>query len=197
MESAGKDMRRHMKRKSIGTNYSMCVQPTFLVGTYHEDGTPNFAPITWISATCEGEAYLLVVSIYGTKRTKQNILREKQLSVNLVSVDMLELVDYFGSSRAKRIGGEGVSYSWTASEYVHAPMLDSSRWVYECEVAQTVKTGNSDTFFCRIKNIQIDESIEVGNTFEVNLVPFNPVIYSGQYHSIGAHLGKIGDFYRE
>ena len=62
-----------MKSKSIGTNYSMCVQPTFLVGTYNEDGQPNFAPTTWVSATCDkGEEYLITVSIHGTKRTKHS-----------------------------------------------------------------------------------------------------------------------------
>ncbi len=185
-----------MKRKSIGSHYSMCVQPTFIIGTYNEDGKPNFAPITWISATCEGEEYLLVVSIYGTKRTKENILRTRQLSVNLVSTDMLELVDYFGNAKSKESEKEGIAYSYSASEYVNAPMLDASRWVYECEISETVKTGASDTFFCRIKNIQIDENIEVGDTFEINLEPFEPVVYSGQYHSLGKNLGKIGDFYK-
>ncbi len=184
-----------MKRKSIGTNYSMCVQPAFIIGTYNEDGRPNFAPITWVSATCEGEAYLLVVSIYGTKRTKENMLRTKQLSVNLVSTDMLELVDYFGSGCAKNSKEDTVAYAYTKSEYVYAPLLEASRWIYECEVAEVVKTGESDTFFCRIKNIQIDENIMVGDTFEINLEQFEPVIYSGQYHSIGRRLGEIGDFY--
>lgn len=180
-----------MKRKSIGTNYSMCVQPTFLIGTYHEDGSPNFAPITWVSATCEGQEYLLVVSMFGTKKTKQNVIREKALTVNLVSTDMLHLVDYFGSPEKDRMKK---TYAYEKSEFVYAPVLDASRWVYECEVVSSVKTGDSDTFFCRIKNIQIDESIDVGDTFEIDLTKFDPVIYSGQYHSLGKHLGKIGDF---
>lgn len=40
-----------VKRKSIGTHFSMCVQPAFIIGTNNEDGTHNFAPITWISVT--------------------------------------------------------------------------------------------------------------------------------------------------
>lgn len=40
-----------VKRKSIGTHFSMCVQPAFIIGTNNEDGTHNFAPITWVSAT--------------------------------------------------------------------------------------------------------------------------------------------------
>ena len=58
----------------------------------------------------------------------------------------------------------------------------------------SVKTGESDTFFCRIKNIQIDERVELGDTFDIDLTKFDPIIYSGQYHSLGKHLGKIGDF---
>ncbi len=180
-----------MKRKSIGTGYSMCVQPTFIVGTYNEDGSPNFAPITWVSATCEGKDYMLVVSIFGTKQTKQNIIREKSLSVNLASTDMLHLVDYFGSPQK---GIDKAEYSYEKSSYVSAPILDASRWVYECEVATSIKTGDSDTFFCKIKNIQIDESIEVGDTFDIDLTKFDPIIYSGCYHSLGKYLGKIGDF---
>lgn len=180
-----------MKRKSIGTNYSMCVQPTFIIGTYNEDNSPNFAPITWVSATCDGEDYLLVVSMFGTKKTKQNVIRTRSLSVNLASVDMLDLVDYFGSTEKNTNKPE---YSYEKSEFVFAPVLDQSRWVYECEVVSSVKTGASETFFCKIKNIQIDENIDVGGTFDVDLTKFDPVIYSGQYHSLGKHLGKIGVF---
>lgn len=34
-------------------------------------------------------------------------------------------------------------------------------------------------------------------TFKINLEDFQPVVYSGMYHSIGKCLGKIGDFYKE
>lgn len=183
-----------MKRKDIGKNYSMCVQPAFIIGTYNENGEANFAPITWVSVTCEGDDYLIVISMYGTKRTKENVFRTKQLSINLVSVDMLGLVDYLGNSAVKNSNHKKPPFAYTASEYVYAPLLDQSRWIYECEVAQTVKTGKSDTFFCRIKNVQIDERIDVSDTFGINLVQFDPVIYSGQFFSLGKYLGNIGDF---
>lgn len=48
-----------MKRKSVKPIYSMCVQPSFIIGTNNEDGSFNFAPITWVSATHEdGDGYL-------------------------------------------------------------------------------------------------------------------------------------------
>lgn len=58
-------MAKNMNRKSIGPHYSMCVQPAFIIGTNHEDGSHNFAPITWVSVTCEKDCdYLLDISMY-------------------------------------------------------------------------------------------------------------------------------------
>ena len=61
-------------------------------------------------------------------------------------------------------------------------------------MVRSVETGNSTTFFCAIKNIQIDEQLDCKDTFDVNLTKLDPVIYSGMYHSVGKLLGKIGDF---
>ena len=184
-----------VKRKSAGTHFSMCVQPAFIVGTNNEDGTYNFAPITWVSVTNEKDSdYLLTISMFGTKKTKQNVLRTGILSVNLVSTDMLELMDYFGTHHAKDGKKDAVPYNVSKGEAVDVPILDASRWVYECEVVQSVETGESTTFFCRIKNVQIDEQIECDDTFDINLTKLDPVVYSGMYHSIGKLLGKIGDF---
>ena len=184
-----------IKRRSVGTHFSMCVQPAFIIGTNNDDGTYNFAPITWVSVTSEKENdYLLTISMFGTKRTKQNVIRTGVLSVNLVSTDMLELMDYFGTHHAKDGKKNAMSYSVGRGEVVDVPVLDASRWVYECEVVHSIETGESTTFFCKIKNIQIDEQLECVDTFDVNLTKLDPVIYSGMYHSIGHLLGKIGDF---
>ena len=90
------------KRRSVDPVYSMCVQPSFIIGTNNEDGSANFTPITWVSVTHEeGDGYLLVISMSGSKMTKQNVLRTGIFSANLVSTDMLPLMDYFGSRHAK------------------------------------------------------------------------------------------------
>ena len=184
-----------VRRRSVGTQFSMCVQPAFVIGTTNEDGTHNFAPITWVSVTNETENdYLLTISMFGTKRTKQNVIRTGALSVNLVSTDMLALMDYFGTHHARDGQKDAMAYSVSRGEVVDVPVLDASRWVYECEVVQSVETGNSMTFFCRIRNIQADERLNCADTFDIDLTQLDPVIYSGMYHSIGNLLGKIGDF---
>jgi flavin reductase (DIM6/NTAB) family NADH-FMN oxidoreductase RutF len=186
------------KRKSMGINYSMCVQPTFLIGTYDEDGNVDFAPITWVSVTCdngENNHFMLVISMFGSKKTKLNVIKTKQLSANLVSTNMLHLVDYFGSNSGNNGIKDKKPYDYSNGEVLHVPTLDLSKWVYECEVKKIVQTGDSDTFFCDIKNVQIDNDIDICDGIDLTL--FDPVVYSGHYHSIGKHLGKIGDYLKE
>lgn len=182
------------KRKSVGTNHSMCVQPAFLIGTYDENGNVNFAPITWVSVTWDTDNYMLVISMFGSKKTKQNAMKTKQLSANLVSTDMLHLMDYFGSVSGENELKNKVLYDYDDGEVLHVPTLDLSKWVYECEVAKIVETGDSDTFFCTIKNVQVDSDIDI--SCGIDLTKFDPVIYSGNYHALGKYLGKIGDFYQ-
>ena len=185
---------KDVKRKSVGTHFSMCVQPAFIVGTNNEDGTYNFAPITWVSVTNEKENdYLLVISMFGTKRTKQNVIRTGVLSVNLVSTDMLGLMDYFGTHHANDGIKDGISYDVIRGDVIDVPILDASRWIYECEVVKSVELGESTTFFFHCSANRMPNCRRM-DTFDVNLTKLEPVIYSGMYHSIGKLLGKIGDF---
>ncbi len=184
-----------MKRKSVDPIYSMCVQPSFIIGTNNEDGSYNFAPITWVSATYEkGDGYLLVISMSGNKRTRQNVIRSGIFSANLVNTNMLPLMDYLGSKHAAEGDKTDVEYGVSRGEVLDVPTMDESPWVYECEVERSVETGESVTFFCNIRNIQVDENLSCEDTFDVDLTVLDPVIYSGRYHSLGSMLGKIGDF---
>ena len=106
-------------------------------------------------------------------------------------------MDYFGLSHGKDGQKNELLYDFSRGQVIEVPVLDSSPWVYECEVVKSVEIGESTTFFCKIRNVQIDEKVECSNTFDVDLTKFNPVIYSGKYHSIGNLLGEIGDFYRK
>ena len=184
-----------IRRRSVDPVYSMCVQPSFIIGTNNEDGTDNFAPITWVSVTHEkGDGYLLVISMSGTKMTKRNILRTGIFSANLVSTEMLPLMDYFGSRHAADGKKSGMEYTVSRGQVLDVPVLDQSRWVYECEVSQKVNIGDSTTFFCPIRNIQMDERLVCKDSFDVDLTVLDPVIYSGKYHSLGKVLGNIGDY---
>ena len=187
-----------IQRASVGPHFSMCVQPAFIIGTRNEDGSPNFAPITWVSVTHHrGDDYLLVISMSGTKRTRENVERTGLFSANLVSEAMLPLMDYLGTHHARHGKKDAMAYGVSRGEALDVPTLDASPWVYECQVIRAVETGASATFFCRILNVQIDRRVACRDVFDVDLTQLRPVVYSGMYHSIGKLLGRIGDFSKE
>ncbi|MCL2202802.1 MAG: flavin reductase family protein [Defluviitaleaceae bacterium] len=181
-----------MKRVHSDKGYTTHIQPAFLIGTYNEDGSPNFAPITWVSSSWDGETPLMVISMNGTKKTKENIARTKLLSANMVSVDMLELLDYFG----KTSGLDGVKrdmpYEYEDGHVLRVPTLNVSRRLFECEVVGTYETSDTITYFCRSRNRQQIEGLD-GSYKDMALL--EPLVYSGRYYKLGDFLGEMGAFY--
>ncbi len=184
-----------MIRNNVEPIYPVCVQPAFIIGTNNKDKTYNFAPASWVSGTEKEEGkYMLVISMTGTSRTKENMMRDGRLSVNLVSRDMLTLMDYLGSKHGEDGPKDDIYYGVGRGKNIDVPTLDASPWVYECEVDKTVNNGVSTTFFCDIRNIQKDINLGGEDQFDVDLTVLDPVIYSGRYHSLGEMLGEVGDF---
>jgi len=184
-----------MKRIDSEKEYSLCVQPTFLIGTYNEDSTPNFCPITWVSVINDDTNFLLVISMNGLKATKENVNRTGLLSANLVGTDMLDLVDYFGLHSAKDGHKNKIEYDYQDGRKLNVPTLDKSKWVYECRVVNTVQNGKTITYFCKMENVQIIEELQnTDSLWGIDLTKLDPVVYSGMYHSIDKCLGEIGDF---
>ena len=184
-----------MKRINSTACYTTHIQPVFLIGTYNEDGSPNFCPITWVSSTWDGWDNghgLMVISMNGTKKTKDNIARTGIFSANLVSTDMLELLDYFGSSSGIDAPKNTLPYEYEDGHVLRVPTLSISRRVFECEVVNTFDTSDSTTYFCISKNCQQIEGLGKGAE---DMALLEPVVYSGRYFKLGEFLGEMGDFY--
>lgn len=167
-------------------------QQVFLIGTYNEDGSDNFAPISWISYT-NGEPSCLIISIKGIKNTPLNIERTGLLSAAIVTPEWLPLIEQFNDATYSRALFENMHYDVVKGNVLNVPLLADSKFSYECEVIQTVKLGETATYFAQIKNINMSEEIKALEFFDLRVI--NPLIYSPMnYFTVGEHLGRIGDF---
>ena len=177
------------------TENSMCffTQQPFLIGTYDEDGSPHFAPISWISFT-GGPPCCLVISVYGGKRKKQttvNIERDGVLSATVVTPDLLPFVEQH--NRATSREGLLLSQETEAGKKLCVPLLKNAKWSYECEVIQTVTIGDCPTYFAAFRQVNVREDIQKLDFIDLRAV--NPVIYGPEhYFRVGEHLGQIGDY---
>lgn len=183
-----------MKKIDIEPERIFCPQPMYVIGTYNEDYTPNFGVITWIGFNWNGSPHIML-GVGGKKRTKENIQRSKVFSANLVSSEMLWLADYFGCTHGDEGIKDKVKYEFTDGSSLKVPILASSKWVFECEVAETVELNDSHIFVSEIKNIQIAEEFKNMDKEMIDLLKLDPVLYAPyNYFSLGKKLGNCGDW---
>ena len=185
-----------MSKISIAPQMVFCPQPMYAIGTMNENDKPNFSVITWIGFNWNGSPHIML-GIGGSKRTKDNIIRTSEFSANLVSRDFLKLADYFGST--KGYDGEKVAlpYDYGSGKVLNVPVLEKSRWVFECTVAKTIELSDSHIFVSEIRNIQIDEQLEDMNMEVIDLARLDPVVYAPYgYFGITERIGNCGDWRR-
>ncbi len=183
-----------MNKISIEPEQVFCPQPMYAIGTYNEDGEANFAIITWIGFNWNGSPHIML-GIGGRKRTKDNIVRENVFSANLVSADMLWLADYFGCTRGYDGPKKRVPYEVKKGVALNVPVLEQSRWVFECKVARTIALDDSHIFVARICNIQIAEQLKDMDRQMIDLLQLDPVLYAPyNYFALGQRLGACGDW---
>lgn len=183
-----------MKKVNIQPQRMFCPQPMYVIGTYNEDNQPNSSVITRIGFAWNESPHIML-GIDGKKKTKENIERTKVFSANLVSTDMLWLADYFGSTHGSDRIKDQVKFDFKNDNVLNIPVLNSSKWVFECEVTKTVELEDSHIFISKIKNIQIAEQLKNMDMHMIDLLQLDPVLYAPfNYFSIGEKLGNCGDW---
>lgn len=167
-------------------------QQVMLIGTNDPDGKARFCPISWVSYSW-GPPPCLVVSVWGTKRTKENIGRTSLFSATMVTPDLLPLCEQFNRGTYKKELFENLNYEVQSGTALEVPILKDSKYSFECKVLTTTPVGETMTYFGEIEHVNISEKIKALKFFDLREI--NPVIYSpDHYFTVGEHLGKIGDF---
>ncbi|WP_099204782.1 flavin reductase family protein [Scatolibacter rhodanostii] len=183
-----------MEKINITPDKVFCPQPMYIIGTKNEDGQANFSVITWIGFSWNDSPHIMLC-IGGTKKTKENILRDKVFSANLVSTDMVWLADYFGCTKGNEGQKDKIPYEFTWGEKVDVPIIEQSKWVFECQVSKVVELTDSHIFVSKIENIQIDKRFENMDLQMIDLMQLDPVIYAPyHYFSLGEKLGSCNEW---
>ncbi|BCJ93182.1 hypothetical protein acsn021_07510 [Anaerocolumna cellulosilytica] len=183
-----------MSKINIEPSCVFSPQPMYLIGTKDEEGIPNFCIITWIGFSFDKTPHLMM-TMGGSKQTKTNILRDKMFSANLVSEDIIWLADYFGTAGTEEKRKSKVAYDYEWGNALKVPVLEQSKWVYECEVTKIIELDGSHLFLSDIKNIQIDKAFEGIDLEMIDLKKLNTAIYAPyNYFSIGERIGSCGEW---
>ncbi len=149
-----------MKKVSVPATNDICPQTLFVYGTMNEDKTPDFGLFCWFSY-CWFDRLGVICAIGGSKRTLENIRRNKVFSANLVVENNLPLADYFGTADGRDTDKMDVKVEWEEGAVLPVPVLCSSPLNFELEVDKEITTGEQDevVLLCRIRNVLKDEAL--------------------------------------
>ena len=148
-----------MKKISLKPTNDYCPQTLFLYGTYDENGKPDFGLFCWFSYTWEKELGVMAC-IGGSKRTKDNIHKNKVFSANLVTEKLLPLADYMGivdGNKPEKM--EGLDLGIEKGQVLPVPVLMDSPVTFELEVKQFLPMGDGEVMLCAIRNVLQDETL--------------------------------------
>ncbi len=149
-----------MKKVSVPVTNDICPQTLFVYGTKNEDGKPDFGLFCWFSY-CWFDQMGVICAIGGSKRTLENIRRNKVFSANLVVEDNLPLADYFGTADGRDGDKMDIDVEWEEGAVLPVPVLCSSPLSFELEVEKEIRTGEQDqtVFLCKMRNTLKDETL--------------------------------------
>jgi flavin reductase (DIM6/NTAB) family NADH-FMN oxidoreductase RutF len=184
-----------MKKVSIDARNTICPQTTYLIGTFREDGKPNFGLFCWITYCWDGQLGA-IVSIGDEKLTKDRIHATGVFSVNLVNQGILPLADYFGNNSGYDKEKMDIDFKWSRGAVLDVPVLEDSHWSYELEVKSNSVLDGGEVFICAIRNVLSDEAImDKDMGMDEKLAATGPVLCIPEvYFSVGNQLGRWGDW---
>ena len=178
-------------KKSLGAKTLVFPTPTWIVGTYDQDGRPNVMAAAW-GGICCSDPPCIAVSLRKATYTYGSLMSRKACTVNVPSERHVKEADYFGLVSGRdtdKFSATGLTP--VRSELVDAPYVGEFPMVLECNVVHVFELGLHTQFVGQIMDVKADEAIlGAGNDPEIEKV--RPIIFSPgnrAYYGVGSSLG--------
>jgi len=179
-----------MIKKSFAPGRFFCPLPLYIIGTNNENGTPNFATVTWMASNWNGKPHIMV-GLGAARQARHNVMRDGVFSLSLVSKDLVWLADHLGSAIGHDIYPD-VEYAIGFGDEIQVPTIEDSPMVFECRVSRTFDMdGDAKAFIGDIENIQLAADVQDMHPREgLDLLALDPVLFApDRYYGIGEDLG--------
>lgn len=159
-----------------------------ILGT-HFEGKVNFMALDWLTRV-NFQPAMLGICVNRMHASNEAIRSSGEFSVNVPSVDMVDITDYTGL-----VSGKNVDKSWLFEVFYgqlkSAPMIKICPLSMECKVIQTVDLPTNTFFIAEIINIYSDDRFLTDGKPDVKKInPFLLTMPDNRFWSIGECVGK-------
>jgi flavin reductase (DIM6/NTAB) family NADH-FMN oxidoreductase RutF len=159
-----------------------------ILGT-HLKGKVNFMALDWLTRVNFKPA-MLGICVNKNNATHEAILDTGEFSINLPSVDMVEITDYTGLVSGNRVDKSNL-FEIFYGELKAAPMISECPLSLESKVVQTVDLPTNFFFIGQIMNIYTEDKYLTDGLFDMKKVkPFLLTMPDNNFWSLGERVGK-------
>ena len=187
-----------MAKKQINPGPFILPMPLALIGA-NVEGKANFMPAAFLGIA-DFKPPKIACGLNAAHRTCKGIEATQTFSVNLPSVDQVEIADYCGLVSGGQVDKSAL-FPVAYGELATAPMIESCALSAECKLLQSIPMGVDKLYLGEIVSVFVDESCL--NDGQPDWKRINPLLFTFPdkgYWSLGdfvARAWSVGKGYKE
>jgi len=161
--------------------------PMVLVGSVVE-GKVNFMAVGWVSRV-NYKPPLFTIAV-GPHHTNKGIDENKEFSINIPDVSLMEKTDYCGLVSGSKTDKSAL-FDVFFGESGKAPLIKECPICMSCSLYDTVKLPHNTLYIGEPKEVFTEEKYMTDNILDIKKVnPFTLTMPDNRYWSVGENLGK-------
>lgn len=176
----------------MGSKGYLYPNPIVLVGT-KVNGKANYLNVSYCGIVNRIPA-MISISLNRSHYSCDGIKQNKTFSINIPSLEMLEITDYCGIASGKDVD-KSKFFNTFYGELKDAPMIQECPINMECKVVQELDLGGTNIIIIgEVIETYSEEKYLINNI--PNLKKINPILLSideFNYYSVGEKVGKAWD----
>lgn len=178
-------------KKDFGAKPYLFPMPTYMIGTYNEDGTEDVMMMAWGGICAED---MVALNLEEEHKTVANIRARGAFTLAIPGTDTLEESDFFGIASANKMPDKFARSGLHAvkSGRVDAPVIEEYPVTLECTVEEIQEQSYGLRVLGRVVNVTADEKVldEKGRIDAGKLHAFLFDQMRNGYYGVGEKIGQ-------
>jgi flavin reductase (DIM6/NTAB) family NADH-FMN oxidoreductase RutF len=180
-----------MAKKMINPQPLICTTPTVLVGALVEN-KPNFMAVAWCGVA-NSTPPMVSVAIRPQRYTFRGILKTREFSVNVPSVDLVKEADYCGMVSGAKVDKVAVcGFKIFYGTLKNAPLIDQCPVNLACKVVHIIELGTHQLVIGKVEETHVTDTCL--NDGRPDFKQIKPFVYAAgvpaNYYAFGKNLGR-------
>lgn len=169
----------------------ICTTPTVLVGAM-VDGKPNFMAVAWCGVA-NSTPPMVSVAIRPQRYTFRGILKTREFSINVPSVEQVKEADYCGMvSGAKVDKTAACGFKIFNGGLKNAPLIEQCPVNLACKVEHIIELGTHQLVIGKVEETHVTDTCL--NDGRPDFKQIKPFVYAAgvpaNYYAFGKNLGR-------